>query len=142
MLNELFFQIIYHINMKIIVSILCCLIFIGCTRNVYNTIYFKGKQYSTEKGHLFGSNTFKFENDSNYIYIGHGPAITISKGFWYYEKRSNLIILRTIADNRHKKSNDGLSPIDTVYLDLSKERIKVVGRRKIEFKDLIFYSMR
>jgi hypothetical protein len=128
--------------MKITVLILCCLIFTSCTRNVYNAIYFKQKQYSTEKGHLFGSNTFKFENDSNYIYIGHGPAIAISKGFWHYEKGSNSIILKTIANDSYKESNDGLSPIDTVYLDLSKERIKVVGRSKIEFKDLVFYSVR
>ncbi|MBC6493206.1 hypothetical protein ACFSQD_12615 [Flavihumibacter stibioxidans] len=83
-----------------------------------------------------GQSVFCIQPDSSFAYYGSGPSFFLSKGRWQYDGDRNEILLSTYNDLKPAFKN----PIDTMWVDLTQKRIKVLSKKKIVFENIIYYA--
>jgi hypothetical protein len=120
-----------------IIFLICFLALIGaCSSKIYNSSIVSNKTFESNRGPLFGGNSFTFDTDSSFVYVAHGPSIFLSKGNWQYDKTAKEIVLRSFnPDNRFIDPKT----IDTFWVDISNKKIKVVSNKKLLFENTTYH---
>lgn len=108
----------------------------SCSPRAYQDLWIRGKIYESKSGPLYKGSRFNFNGDSTFVYTGYGPSVFLSKGIWKYDSLNREIILQS-----QKAEDKWINPktVDTLWVNLSNKRIKIITKRKIKLDDITYY---
>ena len=108
----------------------------SCSSRVYQDLVIRGKIYESKSGPLYKGSRFNFSGDSTFVYTGYGPSVFLSKGIWKYDDLNKEIILES-----QKAEDKWINPktVDTLWVNLSNKRIKIITKREIKLDDITYY---
>ncbi|GAB2669274.1 hypothetical protein GCM10027036_23420 [Flavihumibacter cheonanensis] len=110
------------------------IIFCSCSSGKFLKV---GRDYKSKHNKGYGGQSiFSINPDNSFVYYGSGPSVFLSKGSWEYDSVNREIVLMTDNDLKPVFSN----PIDTIWVDLSKKRIRVLSEKKIVFENITYYA--
>lgn len=108
----------------------------ACYRKMHEQGGIKNKVYESKRGPLYYGNRFNFKADSSFIYIGHGPSVFLSKGTWYYDLSNDEVVLKSQPPTERFVNP---KTIDTLWVDLSNKRAKLISKKRILFENILYY---
>ena len=109
-------------------------ILIGCkSPSLVKT--FAGSSFSTESYHMVGPSKIFFFKDS-FLYIQNTPGRTYSRGTYEVTSSSQQILLKSIAPSILKLN------VDSIFIDFTDQRIEIISRNKLEFKNQFFLKQK
>lgn len=108
----------------------------SCSSRVYQDLVIRCEIYESKSGPLYKGSRFDFSGDSTFVYTGYGPSVFLSKGIWKYDILNREIILQS-----QKAEDKWINPktVDTIWVNLSNKRIKIITKREIKLDDITYY---
>ena len=123
----------YLDSMRVIIIFFLISIF-SCSRGLVSESSFKGTYYESHRGHLFGANQLWLNGDSTFRFIGNGPSIFLSQGFWKYDKLNYVIHLTSRHDILGIRKT-----VDSMWIDMTGKRIKVKNKEQLLLDEVVYY---
>lgn len=108
----------------------------SCSFKNSSTFIVNDKMYESKRGPLYHGNKLFFKSDGSFIYIGQGPSVFLSKGTWKYNSANKEILFTSQAPD--KQFIKRIS-VDTLWVDISNRRAKVMSKKKLVFDNIIYY---
>lgn len=89
----------------------------------------EGKHFESNRGLLYSGNQIWFSKNGAFKYIGHGPSVFISTGYWKYDSSKREI--EVISEDKFNYA--ARNSVDTMWVDLSHKKIKIKSSVEIIF---------